>query len=86
MTDLSFNEEESLSYGRGGVRKPSFMAGLIIRLGIARDERRAAVVLGILAIVLIAVALFLGFLNRPATMATPSSEILRQARLPQHLP
>jgi hypothetical protein len=84
MAELLFNEEGS--YGRGDSQKPSFITGLIIKIGIAKDERGATIILGALSLILIALALFFWFSRGQNTTATPSSETLKWAKTPQTLP
>ncbi len=87
MADLSFNEEPSSfqSYARE-TQKSSFLIGLVMRLGLAKDEKSAKFILGIVALVLFACAILFWFLNSPDTKATPTSEVLRQASQQQFLP
>lgn len=84
MAELSFNED--VSYGRGGSQKPSFITGLIIKIGIAKDERGATIILGAVSVVLIILALFFWFSRGQNTSATPSSETIEWAKTPQTLP
>lgn len=87
MSDLSFNEDSSLSPDRrGSPASTSFITGLVLKSGLARDERGATILLGSAAVVLIFIAILLWFANQPDTNTVPSSVLLRQAQQPQYLP
>lgn len=68
MADLQFNEEQ-FTVPNAVVRKPSFLAGLVMRLGLARDESSAQKVLLIALVVIvfaiIAINLFSGGSSAP---------------------
>lgn len=86
MSELSFNEEQPFVQGRSIAGKQSFLAGLILKIGIANDEKNAKLILSILALVLFGIALLFWFLRSSETGTTPSSEVLRQAGQQQTLP
>lgn len=87
MSDLSFNEDPSLIPERNdGAKSASFITGLVLKYGLARNERGATILLGSVAVVLIFIAILLWFVNQPSTNSIPSSELLRQAQQPQYLP
>lgn len=86
MSDISFNEEKSFIQEQNRSGKQSFLTRLVLKFGIARDEKGAKFILGIFALVLFSIALLFWFLGGPDTDATPSSEVLRQAREQQMLP
>lgn len=67
--DVQFNEPEYSARPKAQERKPSFLTSLVIRAGLAKDERSARpVLLIVLAVLVVATLAMLVFTLIPAPM------------------
>lgn len=85
MADIQFEEDQNMRPTQTE-QKPSFITGLVLKLGLAKDEKNATVVLGIFAAGLIILAILIWFVNSPSTHTTTQEQLMKDAQKPQHLP
>ncbi len=71
MADLQFNEEQYST--SAATRKPSWLAGLVIRLGLAQDEAGAQKALVVVLIVTIAAIIAVNLFSGSSAVPPPPS-------------
>lgn len=77
MNNVQFQDQQKFRT----VQKKGGLTGLFIKMGLAKDEKSAQMVMLIVAVVAVAIALFFMFSGGGTGQATPAEEIEIEASL-----